>query len=138
MMRLKIIPNVFGERAASRPMFPATRSWGGGGSAAQPGLAQGGTPPGTTATAWIIVTPKSRNRRGSMAAPPSRPRYGPMRFTVACKPSGPNPRNTIGAPIRAASPPHCRHAAAGAERLMKTITSGPRGRPESLPTTPRA
>ena len=77
---------------------------------------------GTGADRWLRRTARSR--------------CGPMRFTVARNPSGPNPRSTSGAPIRAASRLHCRQLAGGAERLMNTMTSGPRGRLERPRATP--
>ena len=68
------------ESAASRPMFPRTRSWGGAGSAEQPRLLQGGTPPGTTATAGTAWTSSSRKKRGSIAAPAPSARCAPTRL----------------------------------------------------------
>ena len=124
--RLATLPSAaIASSAAARPMFPVTRSWGGAGSSAQPRLAQGGTPPGTTTTAGTRVTPNRRNRRGSMATPASAPpRRAPMRLTVARNPPSPTPRSTRGAPILAASRATCRQLSAGTDRLVNRRISG--------------
>ena len=121
------------------------RSWGGAGSAAQPRLSQGGTPPGTTATAGTRVTPNRRNRRGSMATPalatPARPprRATDFRLPVARKPSVCDPAHhqRCPDPCRIACD-HCRQLAAGTDRLVNSRISAVFGRGPRFRASPRA
>ena len=67
--------------------------------------------------------------RGSMAMPTGAfPILPPTALAVARMPPSPTPRSTSGTPALAASAAHCRHDAAGTDRLVKMRTSAVGGR----------